>query len=65
MTRKEYEEYERNRKERSNLYDMIVGELNRIAITDDVHEIEHLEPCLKHSIETYIKKHTDRVNGKE
>lgn len=65
MTRKEYEEYERNYKERSNLYDTIRGELNRIAITDDIREIEYLEPYLKHNIETYIKKHTDRVNGKE
>lgn len=42
MTREEYkkyEEYERRCVELANLYDMIRGELNRIAITDDIREI--------------------------
>lgn len=68
MTREEYkkyEEYERRCVELANLYDMIRGELNRIAITDDIREIEQREPYLKHNIETYIKKHIDRVKNKE
>ena len=46
-----------------NLRDMIDGELNRIAVTDDVNEINHLIPYLQKNIEKYAKHHRDRING--
>ena len=50
-------------KEQRNLRDMIDGELNRIAVTDDLEEIDKMVNCLQHSILRYVQKHRDRING--
>ena len=44
-----------------NLRDMIDGELNRIAVTDDPHEIGTMLEYLKTNIERYAQKHLDRI----
>ncbi len=49
--------------EQRNLRDMIDGELNRIAVTDNLEEIDKMVNCLQHSILRYAQKHRDRING--
>ena len=49
--------------EQRNLRDMINGELNRIAVTDDLEEIDKMVNCLQHSILRYAQKHRNRING--
>lgn len=49
--------------EQRNLRDMIDGELNRIAVTDDLEEIDKMVNCLQHSILRYAQKHRNRING--
>lgn len=49
--------------EQSNLRDMIDGELNRIAVTDDLEEIDKMVGCLQHSVLRYAQKHRNRING--
>lgn len=46
-----------------NIRDMINGELNRIAVTDDIEEHEKNAAFLRNNIESYIKHHRDRING--
>ena len=49
--------------EQRNLRDMIDGELNRIAVTDDSEEIDKMVNCLQHSVLQYAQKHRNRING--
>lgn len=49
--------------EQRNLRDMIDGELNRIAVTDDLEEIDKMVNCLQHSILRYAQMHRNRING--
>lgn len=42
---------------------MIDGELNRIAVTDDLEEIDKMVNCLHGSVLEYAQKHRDRING--
>lgn len=53
------EQYNKQR----NLRDMIDGELNRIAVTDDLEEINKMVNCLQHSIPRYALMHRNRING--
>lgn len=46
-----------------NLRDMIDGELNRIAITDDANEIQMMTECLVKDIKKYAEKNTNRIKG--
>ncbi len=46
-----------------NIRETINGELNRIAVTDDIHEIEKMARYLRINFENYVQKHIDRVNG--
>lgn len=46
-----------------NIRDFIDGELNRIAVTDDIHEIEKMSIFLQNNLKKYIQKNIDRVNG--
>ena len=48
--------------EQRNLRDMIDGELNRIAVTDELEEIDKMVNCLQHSILRYAQKHRNRIN---
>lgn len=50
-------------KEVTNLRDMIEGELNRIAVTDDHSEIDKMLEYLQDNINRYAKKHHDRINS--
>lgn len=52
------EQYNKQR----NLRDMIDGELNRIAVTDDLEEIDKMVNCLQHSILRYSLMHRNRIN---
>ncbi len=49
--------------EQRNLRDMIDGELNRIAVTDDLEEIDKMVNCLHGSVLRYAQMHRDRING--
>lgn len=49
--------------EQRNLRDMIDGELNRIAVTDDLEEIDKMVEYLQHNVLQYAQKHRDRING--
>lgn len=49
--------------EQRNLRDMIDGELNRIAVTDDLEEIDKRVKGLENSIKHYAQKHRNRING--
>lgn len=49
--------------EQRNLRDMIDGELNRIAVTDNLEEIDEMVNCLQHSILRYAQMHRDRIHG--
>lgn len=40
---------------KDSLYDYIIGELNRISVSDDFTEKEYLFNCLKKNIEYYYK----------
>ena len=44
------------KKYKDNLYDLIIGELNRISVSDDFEEKAYLFSCLKHNIVTYYDK---------
>lgn len=48
--------------EQRNLRDMIDGELNRIAVTDDLEEIDKMVNCLQHSVLQYALMHRRRIN---
>ena len=56
-----YVNHEQYNKQR-NLRDMIDGELNRIAVTDDLEEIDKMVNCLQHSILRYSLMHRNRIN---
>lgn len=45
------------------LRETIDGELNRIAVTDDIQEIKQMARYLQINFEKYVQKHIDRVNG--
>lgn len=49
--------------EACNLRQTINGELNRIAVTDDIQEINQMARYLRINFEKYVQKHIDRVNG--
>lgn len=49
--------------EQRNLRDMIDGELNRIAVTDDLKEIDKMVDCLQLNILRYSQMHRNRING--
>lgn len=49
--------------EQRNLRDMIDGELNRIAVTDDLEEIDKRVKSLENSIKHYAQMHRDRINS--
>ena len=49
--------------EQRNLRDMIDGELNRIAVTDDLKEIDKMVDCLQRNILRYAQMHRNRING--
>lgn len=49
--------------EQRNLRDMIDGDLNRIAVTDDLQEIDKRVKGLENSIKHYAQKHRNRING--
>ncbi len=46
-----------------NLRDMIDGELNRIAVTDDLEEIDKMSDVLQRDILKYAEMHRNRING--
>lgn len=46
-------EYINNKKLKDTYYHFIIGELNRISVSEDYEEKEYLLSCLKHSICTY------------
>ncbi len=46
-----------------NLRDMIEGELNRIAVTDDHSEINKMLEYLQSNIQRFAQKHHDRIDG--
>lgn len=46
-----------------NIRDFIDGELNRIAVTDDIQEIEKMSIFIQNHLKKYIQKNIDRVNG--
>ena len=46
-----------------NIRDFIDGELNRIAVTDDIHEIEKMSIFLQNNLKKYIQMNINRVNG--
>lgn len=41
------------KKHKDFLYDMIIGELNRISVSDDFEEKEYLLSCLRKQIDKY------------
>ena len=45
------------------LRETINGELNRIAVTDDIEEIKQMARYHRINFEKYVQKHIDRVNG--
>lgn len=47
------------KKSRDNLYEFIIGELNRISVSEDFDEKSYLLSCLKHNIVTYYDKCVD------
>lgn len=49
--------------EACNLRETINGELNRIAVTDNIQEINQMARYLQINFEKYVQKHIDRVNG--
>lgn len=49
--------------EQRNLRDMIDGELNRIAVTDDLKEIDEMVGYLQRNILQYAQMHRNRING--
>ena len=55
------EQYNKQR----NLRDMIDGELNRIAVTDDLEEIDKMVNCLQHNVLQYALMHRRRINPHE
>lgn len=48
----EYTELKRNK---DNLYDYIIGELNRISVSDDFDEKKNLYICLTENISAYYR----------
>ena len=42
---------------------MIDGELNRIAVTHDLEEIDKMVNCLHGSVLRYAQMHRNRING--
>lgn len=46
-----------------NLRDMIEGELNRIAVTDDHSEIDKMLAYLQDNIQRFAQKHHDRIDS--
>ena len=44
------------KKSKDFMYDTIIGELNRISVSDDYKEKKYLLSCLKHNIITYYDK---------
>ena len=46
-----------------NIRDFIDGDLNRIAVTDDIQEIEKMSIFIQNHLKKYIQKNIDRVNG--
>lgn len=46
-----------------NLRDMIDGELNRIAVTDNLEEIAKMVDILQINILKYAEMHRNRING--
>lgn len=51
--------------EQRNLKDMIDGELNRIAVTDDLEEIDKMVNCLQRNVLQYTLMHRRRINPHE
>lgn len=49
--------------DQNSLRDMINGELNRIAVTDDHAEIDKMLGYLQDNINRYAKKHHDRIDS--
>ena len=45
------------------LRDMVDGELNRIAVTDDLKEIDKMVDILQRNILKYAEMHRNRING--
>lgn len=54
---------EYQRKTIRNLRDTIEGELNRIAVTDDIKEIDSMLKYVQKNIEKYAQYNKDRVQG--
>lgn len=54
---------EEQHKEITNLRDTIDGELNRIAVSDSLDEINIMVECLVENIQKYASKNSDRVKG--
>lgn len=54
---------EEQRKEITNLHDTIDDELNRIAVSDSLDEINIMVECLVKNIQKYASKNSDRVKG--
>lgn len=46
-----------------NLRDTIDGELNRIAVTDDMNELLQMQTYLEKNIKRYIEMNKDKING--
>ena len=49
--------------EQRNLRDMIDGELNHIAVTHDLEEIDDMVNFLHGTVLQYAQLHRDRING--
>lgn len=46
-----------------NLRDMIDGELNRIAVSDNLKEIDKMVDVLQRNVLKYAEMHRNRING--
>lgn len=54
---------QKQRQELNILRDTIDGELNRIAVTDDVNEIDSMVEYLTRNIQKYATKNKNRIQG--
>lgn len=46
-----------------NLRDMMDGELNRIAVSDNLKEIDKMVDFLQRNVLKYAEMHRNRING--
>lgn len=54
--------YRELKRKKDNLYDMIIGELNRISVSDTIEEKDYLLRVLKENINNYYKLSCECTN---